>query len=337
MGIQYQFTHSIRHEEARIAAHADQLTDLGGRDFQLRDRMDVDAAGARFVQIADSTGAPIAQKLSQRPHPGRTPARTMSNHQMGQLQQLAPLMPFRQAQEGVHTDDQAEAAVRILVTQLRQGLDRVGRAGLAHLTIVDDETGLAVGCRLHHLQAQLRIGERLIAVRRIAGREKPNFLQSQRLLQFECGAQMRVVNGIEGSTENAHRVHGATLPDSGVACKAPARAPVSPVTALHASPIASPLMTLSVWLACKSRRANGSFLSLDSAFAEGAAARFQPLPRGAERSRSRSRACHSPRTPRTSTHKINVGSSPALFGPSSTRKARAPSPAAAASASWNTS
>ena len=30
MGIEDEFTHSIRHEEAWIAAHADQLTDLGG-------------------------------------------------------------------------------------------------------------------------------------------------------------------------------------------------------------------------------------------------------------------------------------------------------------------
>jgi len=33
---------------------------------------------------------------------------------------------------------------------------------------------------------------------------------------------------------------------------------------------------------------------------EGAAARFQPLPRAEERSRSRSRACHMPRNSRSS-------------------------------------
>ena len=66
--------------------------------------------------------------------------------------------------------------------------------------------------------------------------------------------------------------------------------------------------------------------------ATGVAARFQPLPRGVRaQTRSRSRACHRPRSSRTSAHRIRVGSTPSLFSPSSTRSARAASPAAAAS------
>src|SRR5882757_1583054 len=261
----------------------------------------------------------------------------MSDYQVGQLQQLTPLMPFRQAQEGIHAYDQTQASVRILVPQLGQRLDRVGRTLFAHLAIVDHETGLVGGRELHHLQPQLRVGEGSIAVRWIAGRKKPYFLQSQRLLQLECGAQMRVVNRIEGSAENTHGVHTGTLPESGVACKAPARPPVREVRALHASPIANPLITRSVWLACMRRRPSGSVLSRDNARAEGVAARFQALPRTGERSRSRSRACHSPRSSMTSAHRISVGSTPSLLRPRSTCRARAASPAAAASASWNTS
>ena len=80
------------------------------------------------------------------------------------------------------------------------------------------------------------------------------------------------------------------------------------------------------------------FLDLDSQLAgpPGEQGRH-PLPRTEERRRSRSLACHSPRSSRTSAHRISVGSTPSLLRPSSTRSARSASPAAAASASWNTS
>ena len=141
---------------------------------------------------------------------------------MRELQQLAPLVPFGQAQKGVHADDEAQAPVRILVAQLAERLDRIGWAFLAHLAIVDHEPGLAGGRELDHLEPQLRIGDGLIAVRRIARGQESDLLQTQRLLQLECGAQMRVVDRIEGPAEYAHRVHGDTLPESGVPCKAPA-------------------------------------------------------------------------------------------------------------------
>src|SRR5579863_4485441 len=261
----------------------------------------------------------------------------MRHHQMGQLQQIPPLMPFWQAQEGIHAHDQTEAPVRILVTQLGQGLDRVGRPLFAHLSIVDHEAGLPGGRQLNHLKPKLCVGQGLVAVRWIAGRKKANLLEPQGLLQFEGGAQMCVVNRVEGAAEDAHGIHVGTLPDSVLACKAPARPPARPVSALHASPGASPLMTRSVWPAWMSNRDRGSVLSRDSARGVGVAARFQPLPRSAERSRSRSRACHNPRSSRTRAHKIRVGSTPSLLRPRSTRRARSASPAAAASASWNTS
>ena len=60
----------------------------------------------------------------------------------------------------------------------------------------------------------MRIGDGLIAVRRIAGGQEADFLEAQRLLQLERRAQVRVVNRIERAAENAHRVHGVTLPES---------------------------------------------------------------------------------------------------------------------------
>ena len=145
-------------------------------------------------------------------------------------------MPFGQAQESVHADDQAQAPVRIFVTQLPQRLDRIGRPLLAHFAIVDDEARLSCGRELDHLEALLRIGDRLIAVRRIAGGQEADLLQTQRLLQLERGAQVRVVDRIEGAAEYPHRIHRGTLPESGCACKAPASSAVSAVIADHASP-----------------------------------------------------------------------------------------------------
>src|ERR1700733_2022636 len=126
--------------------------------------------------------------------------------------------------------------------QLGKRLHRIGRSFLANLAIVDDESRLPRRRQLHHFQTQFSIRNRLIAMRRIAGRKKANLLQAQRLLQLECRAQMSIVNRVEGTAENAHWVHELTLPDSAPACKAPANAPVRPVMALHESPGDRPLM-----------------------------------------------------------------------------------------------
>src|ERR1035441_3980348 len=85
---------------------------------------------------------------------------------------------------------------------------------LTRSALCDHETRLVGGRQLPHLQPQLRIGDRLVAVRRVARGQKPYFLQAQCLLQLERGAQVRVMDGIEGPAEDAHRIHEATLPDS---------------------------------------------------------------------------------------------------------------------------
>src|SRR5882757_8683531 len=155
-------------------------------------------------------------------------------------------MPLRKAQKGIHSDNKANAAIRVFMAQFAQGLDGVRRTFLAHLTVVDHEPRLTGGREFHHLQTQLRAGQRLIPVRWIAGGQEAYFLQPQRLLQLERRTQVCVVNRIEGSAKNAHGVHLGTLPESSVACKAPAIPAARPVTAVHASPPARPLMTRSV-------------------------------------------------------------------------------------------
>src|SRR5580704_8084463 len=122
-------------------------------------------------------------------------------------------------------------------------------------------------------------------MRRIARRQESDFLQAQGLLQLEGGTQMRVMNRVEGAAEDAHGIHGATLPETLDACKAPARPAANPVTAVLASPGASPLRILSVLLACTSNRSNGILPRRDSARGEGLLARFQRLPGMFERRR----------------------------------------------------
>src|ERR1700679_3426619 len=218
--------------------------------------MDVDAPGALFVQIADSARAAIHEQFPERSHARCTPSRTMRHHQMRELQEFPPLMPLRQAQESVHPDDEAKAAVRILVPQFPQSLDRIRRPLLAHFTIVDYEAGLIGGCELHHAETQLRIGQGLIAVRRIARGQEANFLEAQRLLQLEGGAQVRVVDRIERAAEYSHRVHTATLPESRVACKAPAMPMVRETIEDHGSPGTMPLMVRSTRAASRSNAAS---------------------------------------------------------------------------------
>ncbi len=117
------------------------------------------------------------------------------------------------------------------MAQFAQGFDRVGRTFLAHLAIVDHEPGLTGGGEFAPFAAATARWQRLIAMRRIAGRQEADFLQPQRLLQLERRTQVRVVNRIEGSAENAHGVHRGTLPESSVACKAPAMPAARPVSA----------------------------------------------------------------------------------------------------------
>src|SRR6202453_2494841 len=234
--------------------------------------MDVNAAGALFVQIADSTRAAVHEQLPERSHARCAPTGTMRDHQMRELKELAPLMPFRQTQERVHPDDEAKAAVRIFVPQLPERLDGIGRTLFADLAIIDHETRLIGGREFHHFEPQLRIGHGPVAMRRIARGQKANLLEPKRLLQLERRAQVRVMDRIEGAAEDSHRVHTATLPESRVACKAPAMPMVRAMIEDHGSPGMMPLIVRSVRAASCSSAASGILPRRLSARGEGFAA-----------------------------------------------------------------
>ena len=54
----------VGHQVSRVAPRRDQFAHFRGRNLQLRDRMDVDAAGARLVQVADR---PVPRSTSSSP------------------------------------------------------------------------------------------------------------------------------------------------------------------------------------------------------------------------------------------------------------------------------
>ncbi len=86
MGFQDECTHRIRHEEARVTPHGDELPDFGRGDFQLGYRMDVNATRALLVKVTDAAGPAVDQKLAQWPHAGSAPSRPMRDHQVSQLE-----------------------------------------------------------------------------------------------------------------------------------------------------------------------------------------------------------------------------------------------------------
>ena len=129
----------------------------------------------------------------------------MRDDHVRELEQLAPAVPVRQAQERIHAEQQTQRPARKFGAQLGQRVDGVGRSRAANLAIVDDECGLAGHRGTHHRHAQRGIGERALAMRRAASRQEAHLGELERLPQLEGGAQMAVVNRIEGAAEEPDR------------------------------------------------------------------------------------------------------------------------------------
>ena len=131
--------------------------------------------------------------------------------------------------------------------QLGQRVDGVGRARAAHFAIVDDERRLVGHRRAHHGDAQRSIGQRAFAMRRIARRQEAHFGELQRLPQLEGGAQVPVVDRIEGSAEQAdgpvavRSIQAARFPVSG-SVRRPANSTISSAISSQASPRCCPLI-----------------------------------------------------------------------------------------------
>ena len=80
-----------------------------------------------------AAGAAIDHDLAQRPLRRRLPAGPVRDDDVREIEDLLPAVPVRQAEEGVHAQQQAQRALRKFLAQLGQRIDRVGRARCAAL------------------------------------------------------------------------------------------------------------------------------------------------------------------------------------------------------------
>jgi len=200
---------SVRHQEARVTAIGDQLSQTGRRNFQLGYGVNINRPGQRVVQFTDPCGAAIDQQLTQRSQARRAPAGPVGDDDMGQVKNLAPLIPLRQTEKYVHAHDQAQRAAGKFGAQFAECIDRVGRALPPDLAVIDDKAMLRLGGDPDHGQPMRSAGDRRLAVRRYATGHETKFGQAQGLDEFERRAQVPVMDRVEGAAKNSDRVHAA--------------------------------------------------------------------------------------------------------------------------------
>src|SRR5215472_11461069 len=102
----------VRNEKAGIAPGDQSRAQLGGRDLELRHRPHVQTARGPLVQIADRAGAVVDHELTEGSLDRSFPPGAMRDDDVGQIEQLAPAAPARQAEEGVHAEQQTQGALR---------------------------------------------------------------------------------------------------------------------------------------------------------------------------------------------------------------------------------
>ena len=115
----------VGHQVPGIATRRDDVAQIRGCNLELRHRVDEYPSGECLVQIVDASRASIDHELAERATRRSSPAGTVRDHHVRELQDLAPLMPLRQAEKRIHAHDQAERTVGMFAPQLGQGEHRV--------------------------------------------------------------------------------------------------------------------------------------------------------------------------------------------------------------------
>src|SRR5215472_6716280 len=197
----------IGNEIAGIAAGDQSRAQLGGGDLELRHRAHVEAAGRPFAQLSCRAGAVVDHELPERSPGRRLPPGPMGDDDVGEPEELAPAMPARQAEEGVHAEQQAQRPLWVLAAQLAERVDRVRETGAAYLAVVDHETRLVRNRGPHHREPLLRACIQVVTVRGAPGREETHLGEPELLPQLERGAQMPAVDRIEAAAEEADGLH----------------------------------------------------------------------------------------------------------------------------------
>ena len=80
---------------------------VGRGDLELRDGLEMDAAGQTCKELLRLHRAALEIQLAQRAAARSVPARPLCDRDVSQVEQLTPLVPIGQVQKRVHPEQQA--------------------------------------------------------------------------------------------------------------------------------------------------------------------------------------------------------------------------------------
>ena len=157
--------------------------------------------------IVASTSRPFARELRGDAIVDHD-TRSRDDDEMREVEDLAPAMPCRQAEERIGADDQREPSAAILGAQLLECGHREASALAPKLTGIDFQTRMIRDGKLDHCQPLRRGCHRRRSVRGIAGGNEANRGKLEGLPQFTRELQMSAMDRIERAAEDAeNRLH----------------------------------------------------------------------------------------------------------------------------------
>ena len=145
------------------------------------------------MQVANRARAAVHTWLRPAGPAWRLPARTVGHRHWASSRISRQRCQFRQTQECIHAQQQADGAMRELVAQFGERSTNT-KARCGGLAIVDGKSRLVADRRAHQVPGAFRSGLRLLACGGlpVAGTD---LREPQRFAQLERGAQMTVVTG----------------------------------------------------------------------------------------------------------------------------------------------
>ena len=131
---------------------------------------------------------------------------------MGEGQQVAPILPGADEQEGVETQDQVQVVARPeRGREMAHGVDGIGGARAGDLDVGNAEARPVRHRQPHHLEPVMRRRSGPAApVRRHAARNEADLVQRVLLFHLLGAPQVAEVDRVEGAAEQAES-HGGAL------------------------------------------------------------------------------------------------------------------------------
>ena len=173
--------HGFRQEESGTPAQGDSLTDIGGRDIQLGDRLQKNAPGSHGMKIAGLCGTALVEQGFQCSvwHPCIRP---LHHDEMCELKDLVRTMPFKIAIEGISTHQEAERFIRIFPSEGLEGVITPGWSMAMKLAVIHNEARLVSDGGLHECTTQFRRSTGLVTMHGLLERDKVDAPDTERLL-----------------------------------------------------------------------------------------------------------------------------------------------------------